>query len=248
MNRLRVIYSSILFIFLFSFSISGQSEFTKGVIQINKKKSIDAYISIDYTFPQRFQNSLTYITPKDYQSYQEKGKLKNKKKIKLNLKDFHGFTLVNGQKFTVVKYVDLTKKGIGMLPKRICLEQIAEGKIDAFKMYSRTTGKISIELADVVMDSKIKGDQLLIDYIKDNFQLLVQKESKTPKNIMHINLLNYISDNEDVKNNYDNNRCGFRNQFSERQKFGVIVNKKYQTAFLKMINDYNGKSIDLVKN
>lgn len=228
---------------LFLSTVSAQDIFEKGTIQISKKKHIEAYISIDYRFPQRFQNSLTYITPKEYLKFKAKGKLKKSKKNKLKLKDFKGFELADGTKFSVVKYVDLTKKGLGMLPKRICLQQIANGKIDAFKMYSRTTGKISHELANVVFESRKNGDDILIDYIQDNFQLLVQKDSKNPKNINHVNLLNFIGDNEVVKTNYDNNKYGFRDQFTERQKFGVIVNKKYEASLLKMLDDYNKETI-----
>lgn len=242
MKNLKLVIGSLLIGFVFIASASAQSIYQKGTIQISKKKQIDAYISIDYRFPQRFQNSLTYITPKDYAKFQEKGKLKNSKKVKLKLKEFQGFTLDNGQKFKVVKYVDLTKKNLGMLPKRKCLEQIADGTIDAFKMFSPTTGKISYELSDVVFESKKNGDQILIDYIQDNFQILVQKDSKNPKNIMHINLLNYIGDNEQVKSNYEANHYGFRNQFVERQKFGVIVNKKYEASFLEMVQDYNNQN------
>ena len=234
--------------FLFMASVSAQSIYQKGTIQIGKKKQIDAYIAIDYRYPQRFQNSLTYITPKDYAKFQKKGKLKNSMKVKLKLKDFKGFTLDNGQKFTVVKYVDLTKKNLGMLPKRLCLEQIADGTIDAFKMYSRTTGKISYELSDVVFESKKNGDQILIDYIQDNFQILLQKESKNPKNIMHVNLLNFIGDNDQVKTNYEGNHYGFRNQFTERQKFGIIVNQKYEAALLRMLQDYNNQSENTAGN
>lgn len=234
----RAIVLSLLLVFC-SIAISAQSIYQKGSIQVGKKKFIDAYIAIDFRYPQRFQNSLTYISPKDYAKFQEKGKLKNSWKEKLSLKDFKGFTLENGQTFKVVKYADLTKKNLGMLPKRFCLEQIANGPIIAYKFYQRTTGKISHELANVVFESKKNNDKLLIDYIQDNFQILVQKESKNPRNIMAINLLNFIGDNEQVRANYEANNYGFRNQFTERQKFGVIVNQKYEAAFLRMINDYN---------
>ncbi|NND14856.1 MAG: hypothetical protein HKN89_00860 [Eudoraea sp.] len=232
----------LIFAFFMAFSASAQGLYQKGKIQISKKKHIDGYIQIDYRFPQRFQEDITYLEPDSYAKWQETGKLKGKKKIKLGLKDFVGFKLDNGQTFKVIKYVDLTKKGLGMLPKRICVEQIAHGKVDAFKRYSNTTGKISYELADVVMDSKTQGDQMLIDYIQDNFQILVQKQDvhKNPRNLQGASLLTLIGDNERVKTNYDNNHYGFRNQFTERQKFGVIVNKQYETSFLKMINDYNG--------
>jgi len=46
---------------------------------------------------------------------------------------------------------------------------------------------MSYELSNVIMDSKMQGDQMLIDYIQHNFQLLVQKSSKNPKNIMAVN-------------------------------------------------------------
>ena len=228
-----------LFVVLSTSCLAAQSIYQKGKIQVGKKKFIDAYIAIDFRYPQRFQNSLTYISPKDFAKFQEKGKLKNSWKEKLSLKDFKGFTLENGKTFKVVKYADLTKKNLGMLPKRFCLEQIANGPIAAFKFYQRTTGKISHELSNVVFESKKNNDKLLIDYIQDNFQILVQKDSKNPRNIMAINLLNFIGDNEQVRANYEANHYGFRNQFTERQKFGVIVNQKYEAAFLRMVNDYN---------
>jgi hypothetical protein len=68
---------------------------------------------------------------------------------------------------------------------------------------------------------------------------LIKKDKKNPTNVMHINLLNYIGDNAKVKENYDNNYYGLRNQFTEKQKMGKYVNKEYETAFLKMVNDYN---------
>tara|TARA_R110002073_G_scaffold72537_1_gene177305 strand:- start:298671 stop:299417 length:747 start_codon:yes stop_codon:yes gene_type:complete len=242
MKRLKIALGVFLVSVFFTFSATAQGIYQKGTIQISKKKSIDAYVSIDYTFPQRFQNSLTYITPDSYAKYQETGKLKGKKKIDLKLKDFIGFTLDNGQTFEVVKYVDLSKKGMGMLPQRKCLEQIADGKIKAYKLYSRTTGKMPRELVNVVMDSRMKGDAMLIDYIQNNFQILLLKDTKNPKNINHINLLNYIGDNEIVQTNYSNNEYGFRDQFTERQKYGVYVNKKYEAALLKMLSHYNGES------
>jgi hypothetical protein len=51
--------------------------------------------------------------------------------------------------------------------------------------------------------------------------------------------LNYIGDNPRVKENYDNNHYGLRNQFAEKQKMGKYVNKEYEAAFLRMVNDYN---------
>ncbi|MBC2840536.1 hypothetical protein [Robiginitalea sp. SC105] len=228
--------------FAFSIQAPAQSLYEKGKIQINKRKVLDAYIQIDFRFPQRFQEDITYIEEDAFLKWQKTGKLKNKHKIKLKLSKFEGFTLENGKVFEVVSYADLTKKKLGMLPKKLCLERIADGKVKAYKLYSHTTGKISHELADVVFESKMNKDYLLIDYIRDNFQILVQKvgEHKNPRNLQSANLLTLIGDDDRVRTNYDQNHYGFRDQFVERQKFGVIVNQEYEKAFLKMLNDYNG--------
>ncbi|MEX0289533.1 MAG: hypothetical protein AB3N14_10530 [Flavobacteriaceae bacterium] len=225
----------------FSFNSTAQGLYQKGEIIHDNNKIEEAYIKIDFAFPQRFQNSVTYLTPKSYAKYLKKGKIKNKKKIKLKPKEIKGFNLDNGQRFSTVKYVDITGKVKKMLPKRIIVEQLTDGKINLYKLYSRTTGKISYELADLTHEANLsaEGRQNLIDYIQNNFQLLIKKEHKNPRNVIHINLLNFIGDNETVKERYDNNYYGLRNQFNEDLKQGKLVNKTYEASFVKMVNDYN---------
>jgi len=225
----------------FFFNITAQGLYQKGEIILDNGKMEAAFIQMDYAFPQRFQNGITYMSPKTYAKYLKKGKVKNKKKIKLKPKEINGFQLDNGQRFSSIKYMDMTGKIKKMLPKRFIVEQIAEGKIDLYKLYSRTTGKISYELADLTHEANLsaEGRRNLISYIQNNFQLLIKKEHKNPRNVVHINLLNFIGDNATVKENYDNNFYGLRNQFSEELKEGKLVNKTYEASFLKMINDYN---------
>lgn len=218
---------------------TAQGLYQKGNLLFKKGKTKTAYIQINFEFPQRFQQNITYITPKDYEKYQKTGKLKGSMKHKLNPKDVLGYTLDNGKKFTTVRYADLTGRAIKMIPKRMCLEQISNGKIKMYKLYSRTTGRINQELADVIFENRKE----LINYIQNNFQLLIKKDKKNPTNVMHINLMNYIGDNTKVKENYDQNYYGLRNQFTERQKMGKYVNKEYEAAFLKMVDDYNNDLI-----
>ena len=222
-------------ILLFIANISAQGLYQKGELVFKKGKTEEAYIQINFEFPQRFQQNITYITPKDYEKYQKTGKLKGSMKNKLNPNDVVGYNLDNGTVFRTVRYADLTGKAIKMIPKKMCLEQISDGKILMYKLYSRTTGRINHELADMIFENRSE----LINYIQDNFQLLILKDKKNPTNVMHINLLNYIGDNEKVKENYTNNHYGLRDQFTERQKMGKYVNKKYEAAFLRMVNDYN---------
>jgi hypothetical protein len=213
----------------------AQDLYQKGELHFKKGKSEEAYIQIDFEFPQRFQQNITYVTSKDYEKFIKTGKLKGSMKNKLNPGDVEGFTLENGKVFKTVRYADLTGKAVKMIPKKMCLEQTSQGTIEVYKLYSRTTGSINHELADMIFEDRAN----LVNYIQDNFQILVQKEKKNPTNIMQVNLLNYIGDNPRVKENYTNNHYGFRDQFTEKQKMGKYVNKKYEAAFLSMVNDYN---------
>lgn len=226
------------FVFTFLFvliGINAQTNYHKGTLHLKKGKTQEVFIEIDFEFPQRFQQGITYMTPDDYDKFTTTGKLKGKMKQKMEPKHLEGFSLEDGRIFKTVWYSDLTGKAIKMIPKRMTLEQVADGSIIMYKLYSRTTGKINQELADMVFEDRDK----LVEYIQDNFQLLIQKDSDKPKNVMHINLLNFIGDNARVKENYVNNHYGLRNQFTEKQKMGKYVNKEYEAAFLRMLDDYN---------
>ncbi len=231
-------YQTILFAFSFLFAMAGtqaQALYQKGTLHLKKGKTEEVYIEIDFEYPQRFQQGITYIAPDDYEKFIKSGKLKGNMKQKMEPKHLEGFTLEDGRVFSTVWYSDLTGKTIKMIPKRMILEEVAHGRILMYKLYSRTTGKINHELADMIFEDRAN----LVNYIQDNFQLLILKDKKNPTNIMHINLLNYIGDNPRVKENYDNNHYGLRNQFTEKQKMGKYVNKEYEAAFLRMVNDYN---------
>ncbi len=227
--------SGLFLMFFFVVNLSAQDLYQKGTLHLKKGKTQEAYIEIDFEYPQRFQQGITYMAPKDYEKFVKSGKMKGKMKQKMEPKHFTGFTLDDGRVFKTVWYADLTGKAIKMIPKRMTLEEVAQGQILMYKLYSRTTGRINQELADMVFEDRTK----LIDYIQDNFQLLIQKESNNPKNVMQINLLNFIGDNQRVKDNYDNNHYGLRDQFTESQKMGKYVNKEYEAAFLRMVDDYN---------
>lgn len=241
MTQLKTLFGLFIVLFLFSFNTQAQlNNFEKGTITTNKNKTIEAYIEIDYRFPQHFQASITYVSINDYDKYQQNGKLKGKSKKRLKPQNIVGFDLENGKIFRTVKYMDHGKLGtIGMTPKDLCLEKRVDGKINVYKLYSHTTGKTSQELASVIMNSKKDGDEVLIEYIQNNFQLLVQKDSDSPKNLMEVSLLNYIGDNKRVKENFTKNHYGFRDELTDDGT--SIVNKKLEVNFLRLLEDYEGK-------
>ena len=238
---------SVLLILGLAFSTMAQGIYQKGTIQLSKKKTMDAYIQIDWSYPQRFQTSVTYVTVKEFEKAVKKNKkIKGKMKEKLQPKDLLGFTLEDGSRFEVVKYVDYTSGKLQkMMPKRLIMEKLSDGPIEVYKFYARTTGKISKELADLAMDAHtdVEDRKKLHEWIQNNFEMMVRKETKNPRNVVYINLLNYIGDNYDVKDKYDANHYGLRNQFSEEKKFGKYVNKEFEAAFMRMIDDYNSQEL-----
>ena len=173
MDLNKKIVLSVLLILGLVISSFAQGIYQKGTIHLTKKKSMDAYIQIDWSYPQRFQTSLTYVTIKDYEKALKKGrKIKGKLKEKLQPKDLIGFELEDGKQFQVVKYVDLTSgKMQKMLPKKLILQKLSDGPIEVFKFYARTTGKISSELADLAMDAhtNVEDRKKLHEWIQNNF-------------------------------------------------------------------------------
>ena len=247
MNHIKnAIFTLALAVFMITGGLA-QDLYQKGSIQLSKKKSMEAYIQIDWSYPQRFQTSLTYVSVKDFEKAVRKGnKIKGKIKEKMQPKDLIGFELEDGRKFEVIKYVDMTSgKMQKMLPKKLILQKVADGPIEVFKFYARTTGKISKELSDMAMDAHtdVEARKVLHEWIQSNFEMLVRKDSKNPRNVVYINLLNYIGDNYDVKDKYDANHYGLRNQFSEEKKFGKYVDKEFEAALLRMVDDYNSQQL-----
>lgn len=250
MSYKKTVLKSVLFVVFVAFGANAQNDYLKGTIQVDKKKTIDAYILLDFTRPQNFQKEVSYMEPKDFEKYKAGGKAKKLSET-VKAKEIVGFNLDNGRVFRTVKYMDMTKEGMGMMPQKLCLEQIADGTIDMYKYYSHTgsTGsvgvsKISYELADVIRESKKQGDQLLIDYIQNNFQLLAQKDHKTPKNVYSMNMLNLIGDNAKVKENYENNHYGVQQYITGDIKPGLLAHQKFELAFLTMVGDYNGNNAE----
>ncbi|WP_297693882.1 hypothetical protein, partial [uncultured Eudoraea sp.] len=67
MKLLISIFSSLLF--LICMNLQAQGLYQKGSVTFKNGKSNEAYVQMDYKYPQRFQNSITYITPSTYAKY-----------------------------------------------------------------------------------------------------------------------------------------------------------------------------------
>lgn len=240
---------ALFFLLLFSFASNAQEKYHKGILQINSKKSKEAYILIDYVNPQKFQKTITYIDPVVYEKYQFTGKVKSSAKKTFEAKNILGFTLEDGRKFKTIKYRKPTKGLKKTLAPKYCLEQKIEGAIEVFKFYSHTNGgKVTPELLDAMHENLSGNSSALIDYLANNFKLIVKKGEKgTTKNILRMDLMNLIADNSQIVKHYENDDYKVKELLAEDKNEYFLANPKIEAALLQMISEYNTAGIKTSK-
>lgn len=214
------------------------ANYYKGTYTLKKGKVKEGYIFINDCKPHLFQQGLRVIDEKAYTRYTKGKKIKKKAIEKFKVKEIKAFALENGRKFRQVKYVNLaaTTK-VGMLPKRFLLEVAADGDIVVYKKFYRTDNGV---IHGEVMDSKLAGGPAHTEFMKNNFQILIQKDkSKNPKNIRSVNIKNYFGDNEEIIQKYLNGDYEFRIQLQREAAFGYNCDVPFLDALVEMANDYN---------
>lgn len=214
---------------------SSVGTYEKGTVTTLKGKEIEGYIYMDLMNPQEYQKRVNLIDEKTYKAF-KKGK-KIKKDIEVyKAKDLQSFTLDDGRKFKQCKYVNVfaTRKQ-DMLPKKLLLEVITEGKVTVFKKHHHTQGIVSGHLPD---RTKV-NDAEYVEWQKNNFEILYQKEGAGAKNMSVINIKALVGDNETVLTNYNNNHYGFQALFTKGPVFESSFQSDALEAFTKMIEDYN---------
>jgi hypothetical protein len=214
---------------------SSVGKYEKGAIILDKGKKIEGYIYMDMLNPQEFQKRVNLINEKTHKAFL-KGK-KIKKDIEVyKAKDLQSFTLENGQKFKQCKYVNLlaTRKQ-DMLPKKLMLEVVTEGKVTVYKKHHHTQGIVSGHLPDRTE----VNDAEYVEFQKNNFEILYQKEGEGAKNMSVINIKALVGDNEAVLANYDKDYYGFRTLFTKGPVFESSFQLDALEAFTKLVEDYN---------
>lgn len=216
------------------------ADYYKGTITLKNGKTKEAYIFIDNCNPHLFQQNLSTIDEKSFKKYKQGKKIKKKAIEKYKVKDIRAFALDNGRIFKQVKYVDLSATTkIGMLPKRFLLEVIADGDITVYRKFYRTQNGF---IHRPVMDSKLSGGAAHLDFMTNNFELLVQKDKdKNPRNIRNVNLKNYIGDKTGIDQKYLDGEYEFRVQFQREVAFASNCDTPFMDALLELVEDYNGE-------
>jgi len=214
---------------------SSVGKYEKGTITLEKGKEIEGYIYMDMLNPQEFQKRVNLINEKTHKAFL-KGK-KIKKDIEVyKAKDLQSFTLENGQKFKQCKYVNLlaTRKQ-DMLPKKLMLEVVTEGKVNVYKKHHHTQGIVSGHLPDRTE----VNDAEYVEFQNNNFEILYQKEGEGAKNMSIINIKALVGDNEAVLANYDKDYYGFQTLFTKGPVFESSFQLDALEAFTKLVEDYN---------
>jgi len=241
MSVKNILQKTLFLLLLVSFAANAQEKYYKGTVQINAKKAKEAYILIDYSNPQKFQKTITYVDPVVYERYQFTGKVKSSAKKTLEAKSILGFNLEDGRKFRTIKYRKPTNGLKKTLAPKYCLEQKTEGSIEMYKFYSHTDGgKVTPELLDAMHENLSGDNSAVLDYIENNFILIVKKgERAVTKNVLRMDLMNLIGDNSKIVKQYENNHYGVKELLLVGQNDYFLANPKMEAALLHMITEYN---------
>lgn len=214
---------------------SSVGKYEKGTVTLENGEEVNGYIFIDMMNPQEFQKRVNLIDEKTYAAFSA-GENVDKAVVVYDAKDVQRFTLENGKKFKQAKYVNLlAKRKQDMIPNKLMLEVVTEGKITVFKKYHHTQGIVSPYLPD---RTKVND----ADYAKwqeNNFEILSQKEGEEAKNMSTINIKSLFGDNKTVLMDYAKNKYGFRDLFVKGPVFESSFQLNTLEAFTKMVEDYN---------
>lgn len=216
------------------------ADYYEGAYTLKNGKTKDGYIFINDCKPHLFQQGLRVIDQKTYAKYQKGKRIKKKAIEKFKVKEIKAFALENGRQFKQVKYANLaaTTK-VGMLPKRFLLEVVADGDITVYRKFYRTDNGF---IHGPVMDSKLEGGSGHLDFMTNNFEVLVQKDKKkNPRNIRNVNLKSYIGDKPEIDDKYLNGDYEFRVQFQRPSTFATNCDTPFMEALLELVNEYNSQ-------
>ena len=214
------------------------SAYEKGTVTFKNGKTLETYVYIDYCNPQLFQSGLRTIDAKTYKKYSRGKRIKKKAIEKLKLKKITSVTLESGQQFRTVKYANpYSTKKTDLIPSRLLLEVVSDGKVIIYKKYYRTRNGF---IYRPVLDSYLDGGPDHLVFMKNNFEILIQKDpSKNPKNIRSINLKHYFGDHPGILKKYQEGFYSFREQLQRSPSFSANCDPEFLQSLQELVQDYN---------
>ena len=217
------------------------SGYEKGIVTFKNGKTLETFVYIDYCNPHLFQSGLRVIDAKTYKKYNRGKRIKKKAIEKLKLKKITSVILENGKNYRTVKYANpYSTKKTDLLPSRLLLEVVSDGKVVVYKKYYRTRNGF---IYRPVLDSYLNGGPEHLVFMRNNFEVLIQKDpTKNPKNIRSINLKHYFGDNPEILKKYQEGLYSFREQLQRTPAFSANCDPEFLQSLIVLVADYNGSA------
>ncbi len=169
-----------------------------------------------YDAPWEFQGVVKFI-PKDV--FEKNEKIKGKFFDKYEAKDCDGY-MYEDMYFESVKYADMSAVGMAMLPKKMFMRRISEGKINVFHHYTNPPA--------VGVYGKGEYEKLLVECAEVHLVYQIGKKGKL-KLVNNLNIEKELAD------------CPMVVEKQQKGEYKVIGGEENQSKMNKILNNSLGK-------
>lgn len=245
MKKLSILFITSLLGLITLNAQKSAGDYVKGEVILLSGETINCFINYEPISPGIIQSGFKYLENEKYQILKNGGKIKGKEILKLKPKEVEKVILDNGKTFKKVTYADLTAVGPASIPKSYLYEVLVEGKITLFRKFEEPGGPIQVvegEEAQAILDGVELTMEEKIANANSKFELLVFKDEKMAKNITNIKIQDYISDNEEVLQKFENEEYGsLKTVLSSKIKPSDFNYRHplYLESLTRLITDYN---------
>lgn len=178
---------------------------------------------------------LKNITTVDKELFYSGIKIKNKHRIKYKSKDIKGYK-IGDVRYEAIKYADMTAIGPASLGAVYFMEVLKEGSINLYKFYEE---EIFPQLPQ----------ETIYEEVEKNARILIQKGDDKVREVINVNLAEYIDDEHEILAKYENGDYG--NLKSKDSDAGVAKFVKTQLNreanelwVLDVVEEYNKKKLN----
>ncbi|MGJ3236507.1 hypothetical protein [Marivirga sp.] len=225
---------------VFSLNISAQMEmdsteiFHNALIKYSNGDEEENIVYFRVKDPAAIQRELQVADKEYYESRVKEGKRIQFRKLEsYKPKKVEYVKIENGPTFRTSKYADLSELGLGSIPKNYLLHELAGGKLQIYMLY----------FDDYVVPGVEVDRQEQLAKIVENADIIIAKGDETGKNLEATKIDNFISDNEQIYQAYQNGEYPeVKAAYGSMLKGEAYDPLNNLDALIKIVNDYNQSS------
>jgi hypothetical protein len=222
---------------VFSLNISAQMEmdsteiFHNALIKYSNGDEEENVVYFRVKDPASLNRKLQVADKEYYESRVKEGKRIQFRKLETyKPKEVEYVKIENGPTFRTSKYADLSELGLGSIPKNYLLHELAGGKLQIYMLYYDTS---------FVPGEEISRQEQLARVV-ENSDLIIAKGDETGKNLEATKIDNFISDNEEIYQAYQNGEYPkVKAAYGSLLKGAAYDPLDNLDALIKIANDYN---------